>query len=142
MSRIVRLLPHNRIILVITIHHFSGPVFLVSAHMPVSECCPVISEAREGALTDCRISLCETHTFLSHPVQIGSLNILLAITAQITISHVITQNKDNVWFCVFLCRTAFAANAAEIKLDCKAASFLFSSFSYGIKVMNYLFVFI
>jgi hypothetical protein len=44
----------------------------------------------------------EQHSLLGQMINIRSVEFLLAITAQITISKVVSKNVHNIWQCFFL----------------------------------------
>ena len=83
MTGIVWMLPHHGIFLIISIHHNRGiaPVLFVPTYFTMSECCPVINDARDGALTGLPTYACvKTHTFFSHIINIRCTDVGLTIT--------------------------------------------------------------
>ena len=106
MVGIIRLLTHYRPVLILTIIHYRGilPVFTVASHMSVARMLSCHQgSARRSADRTAGIGLGETHSFLSHPVQIRSLDVFLTIASQIAVSHVIAHNDENIRFFI-LCR--------------------------------------
>ena len=97
---VVRMLSNNAEIAVFSI--IDGltwcPVFLVSSYFRMSRMLSCHKTGTRWSTHWCtRISLCKTHTFLCHAVNIRCKDVLLTIASKVAIAHIITHDINDVW---------------------------------------------
>lgn len=105
MIGVVGVLSYHGIVGIDAITHLAalGPILLVATHLAVSRVLPRHDAGpRRGAHGTARIGLGKPHALRGHAVEIGSLDISLSVTPQVTIAHVVAQDKNNVGFVALL----------------------------------------
>ena len=94
--RIVWMLPYYRVFFIVPIHHGGSifPIFFVSPHFAMTAVLP----RHDWSSWRCAdratgIRLCEEHPFICHSVDMRGADKRLTVAGQISISHVIAENK-------------------------------------------------
>ena len=116
MTGIIRFLTYDCIFIVVAILHHRDilPILLVSTHVCMSgmlACHYRCTRRRTHRATG--IGLRKTHSFLSHTVNIRCIDIFLAITSQIAISHIVAQDKNDIRFLNFFSGLNLAYSASQ-----------------------------
>ena len=96
---IVRFLTNDRKVFVYSIfyHWHVSPILFVASYVGMSAML-ACHDCSTGRSRNRRTSIClrKAHTLFSHLVDVRSMDIWLAIASQVTISHIITEDKEDI----------------------------------------------